>query len=246
MRAAGRPHTTIRLRKHQLNHVRRCCGDLADLDPHKLLVWFGEQCWAPETRRSYRVTLVGFYRWCGMSTADVLPPVVQVQGIPRPAPDDVWLEALSRADDRVRLMLRLAAEARLRRGEIAGLHTRDLLTGDDGSALLVRGKGRKQRAVPIHGHLAAQLASLPSGWVFPSDKHSGHLSPEWVGVLCSQALPEQWTLHTLRHRFASRAYRGSRNLRAVQELLGHTSVKTTERYTAVDGSELRETMQAAL
>jgi integrase/recombinase XerC len=53
-------------------------------------------------------------------------------------------------------------------------------------------------------------------------------------------------MHTLRHRFASRAYRGTRNLRAVQTLLGHASIATTERYTAVDDAEMRAAMVAAV
>jgi integrase/recombinase XerC len=58
------------------------------------------------------------------------------------------------------------------------------------------------------------------------------------------ALPDHWTAHTLRHRFATRANCGSRNLRAVQVLLGHSSVATTERYTAVDADEIRAAMAA--
>jgi site-specific recombinase XerD len=49
----------------------------------------------------------------------------------------------------------------------------------------------------------------------------------------------------LRHRFASRAHRGTRNLRAVQVLLGHESISTTERYTAVDDAEIRAAMVGA-
>jgi integrase/recombinase XerC len=51
---------------------------------------------------------------------------------------------------------------------------------------------------------------------------------------------------TLCHRFATRAYRGTRNLRAVQLLLGHASIATTERYVAVDDAEIRAAMVAAV
>jgi integrase/recombinase XerC len=53
-------------------------------------------------------------------------------------------------------------------------------------------------------------------------------------------------VHKLRHRFATRAYRGSRNLRAVQMLLAHASIATTEQYTAVDDAEIREATVAAI
>ena len=58
-----------------------------------------------------------------------------------------------------------------------------------------------------------------SGWLFP-DGAGGLPSPDWVGGLVGKVLPAGYTMHTLRHRFATRAYRGSRNLRAVQTLLG--------------------------
>ena len=48
------------------------------------------------------------------------------------------------------------------------------------------------------------------------------------------ALTGGWSPHTLRHRFASAVYRGSHDIRATQELLGHSSVATTQRYVAVD------------
>lgn len=58
-------------------------------------------------------------------------------------------------------------------------------------------------------------------------------------------MPEGWSMHKLRHRFATKAYAGSRNLRAVQEALGHASVATTQRYTAVSGTEVRAAVAAA-
>ena len=68
----------------------------------------------------------------------------------------------------------------------------------------------------------------------------GHLAPATVGIMVARELPGDWTCHTLRHRFASVAYRQDRDIRAVQELLGHTSVTTTQIYTAVpDGAKRR-------
>jgi site-specific recombinase XerC len=82
------------------------------------------------------------------------------------------------------------------------------------------------------------------GWLFP-DGLGGHLSAGHVGRVVSRALPDHWTMHTLRHRYATRAYRGTHNLRAVQTLLGHESIVTTERYTALDDSEIRATAACA-
>lgn len=161
-----------------------------------------------------------------------------------------------RAEPRVMIMLRLAAEAGLRRAEVARVHTRDLLDGIDGYQLVVHGKGGKDRIIPITDELAELIAAGPAGhspalaaygrdnWLFPGDD-GGHLSPRWVGKLCAAAMPDGWTMHTLRHRFATLAFRGSQNIRAVQILLGHSNVGVTERYTAVDHSEVRAAMQSA-
>ncbi|WP_375489606.1 tyrosine-type recombinase/integrase, partial [uncultured Mycobacterium sp.] len=60
------------------------------------------------------------------------------------------------------------------------------------------------------------------GWLFPNGT-GGHLSANHIGRLVARALPGDWSMHTLRHRYGTRAYRGSGNLRAVQTLLGHES-----------------------
>jgi integrase/recombinase XerC len=65
--------------------------------------------------------------------------------------------------------------------------------------------------------------------------------------VAARSFQDRSTMHTLRHRFASRAYRGTRNLRAVQTLLGHASIATTERYLAVDDDDgVRAAMLSAL
>ena len=155
-------------------------------------------------------------------------------------------------------MLRLAAEAGLRRAEVALVRTSDVFITGGTAQLVVHGKGGKQRIVPISNELAEQVrrgaaGHTPetaaygwgtSGWLFP-DSAGGHLTPAWVGAIVANALPDGYTMHTLRHRFATRAYRGTRNLRAVQTLLGHASIATTERYTAVDDDEIRAAAASA-
>lgn len=248
---AGRSPATLATRRGHLAFMARglrCTPER--VTTAGILAWFGRQAWSVETRRSYRNTAVSFFGWAHRAghlptnPAADLPVMRAAAPAPRPAPDVVWSAAIVGADPRVRLMLRLAAEAGLRRAEIARVHRRDLTRGPAGAELLVHGKGGKLRVVPLGDGLAVAIAGA-YGYLFPGDE-DGHLSPRWVGKLMAGALPDHWTAHTLRHRFATRAYRGSRNLRAVQTLLGHSSVATTERYTAVDDDEIRAAMMSAL
>ncbi|WP_207569328.1 tyrosine-type recombinase/integrase [Mycolicibacterium moriokaense] len=261
---AGRSIATIATRRGHLAFMARGLRCRPErVTTAGILAWFGRQAWSIETRRSHRNTAVSFFGWAHRAghlpsnPAADLPVMRAAAPAPRPAPDAVWSAAMANADPRVRLMLRLAAEAGLRRAEIARVHRRDLTRGPGGAALLVHGKGGKLRTVPIGDDLAAALAKgvqspdalsrtegIADGFLFPG-AGDGHLTPQHVGKLMAGALPDHWTAHTLRHRFATRAYRGSRNLRAVQVLLGHSSVATTERYTAVDDDEIRAAMRAA-
>lgn len=259
---SGRSRTTIATRRGQLSqlaHALRCTPD--QVTEAVLRRWLGHPDWSIETRRSRRNALVSFFKWAhraghlSANAAAELPVVRAAVPAPRPTPDTAWFAALAVAQPRVRLMLRLAAEAGLRRAEISRLHTRDLIESFDGWQLRVTGKGAKVRVLPISDELAGLVAAgaaghtrseSAAGWLFPSPDVGEHLTPARVGKLMASALPDHWTAHTLRHRFATRAYRGSRNLRAVQTLLGHSSVATTERYTAVDADEVRAAMMSAL
>lgn len=255
--AVGQLATTIAFRRALLCRIARGldCAP-GTVTGERLVEWFGQQThWSIETRRSYRAAARGFFAWgyragrVPVYLADELPRVRQRKAPPRPAPDHAWRTALECADSRVMLMLRLAGEAGLRRSEVARVHHRDLVEGDAGWSLLVHGKGDKKRLVPISDSLAEAMRRQRTGWsaggwLFPTGL-GGHLTPSTVGRLVADALPDGWTMHTLRHRFATRAYRGTRNLRAVQVLLGHESIVTTERYTAVDDDEIRAAMMAA-
>ncbi len=243
LRAGNVSPGTIRLRRHyllslQLGHPGR---NLLDLGADDLAGFLSEPGWAAETRKSARGALRGFYGWAHdmdflvSNPAAKLPAVRVPAGRPRPAPDDVFERALLAAvDPREHLMVILAAYAGLRRAEIAQVHTRDVL----GDCLRVKGKGGNVRMVPLHPALLATLTAIPVGFVFPG-RIDGHLSPGYVGARLGTLLGPGWSGHTLRHRFASRAYLVDRDLRAVQTLLGHSKPETTMRYTQVPDGALR-------
>ncbi|HEY2088522.1 MAG TPA: tyrosine-type recombinase/integrase [Mycobacterium sp.] len=256
LRAASRPQTTENLRTY---HLRRFAGDHRELAPwdvtlDDLVQWLASFDWAVETKRSYRASLRTFYHWAHITgqipanPAAQLPAITPPIGKPRPAAEAVFREALAAAlrrnDKRLWLMLMLAGTQGLRRGEICCVHTVDLELDLEGWSLRVHGKGRRIRMVPLNELLSRELRKLPIGYVFPG-QIEGHLSPSYVGKLISRGLPEGITAHPLRHRFAGRVYAQDRDIRAVQELLGHASVRTTQIYTPVPAGALRGAITAA-
>lgn len=255
MRTAGRPITTINLRAYHVTRAARELPvelELATVD--HLSEWLGAQDWLPSTRRSYRASLVQYFRFlqrCGVrpdNPAELLPSVRVPRGVPRPAPEEVYYAALDAADPRARLAMLLAGMCGLRRGEIARLHTRDLEQDLTGYSLRVTGKGGHTRMVPLPDQdraLEFLLRRTDEGWVFPSPD-GGHLTAEHLGRIVSRALPERWTCHTLRHRFATTVYRNTRDIRATQELLGHARPETTAIYTQVAPADLRAAVNTAV
>jgi len=246
LRAAGRPATTVQARTDQLVNAARTIGVPSpwDVTPDDLIGWLGTRGWSNETARSRRAALRSFYAWAmtaGHTTTNPalsLPSVRPTPPMPRPAPDTAIRDALQAAGPRERLMIRLAAEVGLRRAEIAALHTGDVQRDAYGWVLWVRGKGQKVRRLPIPADLAQELRQRGDGWVFPG-RAEGHLSPRWVGKVVGGLLPGELTAHTLRHRFATETYAIDHDILAVQQLLGHASPNTTQRYVALPAEDLR-------
>lgn len=244
------------------------CGDPFQARLDDLVRFMANDGWSAETRKSARASLVAFYRWAvdtdriaeQANPARRLPTVSPPRALPRPAPDTVLRDALWTATDRDRLILMLAGYGGLRRAEVAQVAAADFdwSTGQ----LLVHGKGDHERRVPIHPDLAfavrAELARReqgqhgsgyryhsqvrPDGYLFPG-KH-GHLTPDTIGRVLDRLLAGKWTGHTLRHRFASAAYAADRDLRAVQELLGHSKPETTARYVQTPPDAMRAAVLA--
>jgi integrase/recombinase XerC len=143
--------------------------------------------------------------------------------------------------------LRISEALGLKRGEFGA---RDTVT--------VTGKGRKQRMVPVLPQVAALIADyialcpydLPeSGPLFVGAK-GGPLKPRIIQLAMARlrgalGLPETATPHALRHSFATHLLAGGGDLRAIQELLGHASLSTTQIYTQVDAERLIEAYRSA-
>ena len=250
LRAAGLSAQTIKSRRYKMVHLAALLmpSGPEDVTTEQIVQAFARQQWKPETRKAYRNTISSFFRWLHKSgrrsddpSLDV-PRVKKPHAHPRPCPDRYIAVAMEMATSSERLMIRLGAECGLRRGEIAAVHSDDVVADSAGRSLIVRGKGDKQRIVPLPDDLAGIIMDA-RGYLFPG-RFGGHVEESYIGDHISRLLPDGYAAHTLRHRFATTAYAATHDLFVVAELLGHESVETTEHYVAMPDGRLREAMAA--
>lgn len=250
LRAAGLSAQTIKSRRYKMVHLAALLmpSGPEDVTTEQIVQVFARQQWKPETRKAYRNTISSFFRWLHKScrrsddpSLDV-PRVKKPHAHPRPCPDRYIAAAMEKATAAEKLMIRLGAECGLRRGEIARVHSDDVVADSAGHSLIVRGKGDKQRIVPLPDDLAAIVMDA-NGYLFPG-RFGGHVEESYIGDHISHLLPDGYAVHTLRHRFATTAYAATHDLFVVAELLGHESVETTEHYVAMTPSRLREATAA--
>lgn len=177
--------------------------------------------------------------------------------LPRPLTADAALETLDAAAEiadtpwiglRDRALFALLYGAGLRLGEALALDRRDLPRN---GRLTVTGKGRRQRQLPILEPVAAALDAYLRACPFAATDDTpvflgargGRLNPgvaerQMRRLRVSLGLPDTATPHALRHSFASHLLAGGADLRAIQDLLGHASLSTTQRYTEIDDAQL--------
>ncbi len=161
---------------------------------------------------------------------------------------------------RVTAIVELLYGAGLRVAELAGLKLADI--DRSGTFLRVRGKGAKERLAPLNPsardailrYLEVRGSFLPRGQpqnrhLFPSRGAAGHLTPARIAqVLKGLALmagidPARLSPHVLRHAFATHLLDHGADLRAVQQMLGHADIATTQIYTHVAGERLRRVVE---
>jgi integrase/recombinase XerC len=165
---------------------------------------------------------------------------------------DPWVLARDAA------VLALLYGSGLRISEALGLKRRDMPTPGQSDVIRVVGKGNKQRMVPVLPQVSQLIADyvaicpydLPSDGPLFVGARGGPLSPRIVQLVMERlrgalSLPDTATPHALRHSFATHLLARGGDLRAIQELLGHASLSTTQIYTAVDTERLLEVYRSA-
>jgi site-specific recombinase XerD len=145
-------------------------------------------------------------------------------------------------------VLELLYGSGIRVGELCGLQVDSLDLA--GGAVSVWGKGSKQRRVPLSEPavralrawlgLRSDVVADEAGPVLFGNERGNALSPRDVRRILDRRSPRPTHPHALRHTFATHLLDGGADLRAVQELLGHADVSTTQRYTHVSNHRLRE------
>lgn len=157
-----------------------------------------------------------------------------------------------RNSTRLRAMIELLYASGLRVSELCELPMTAIL----GNKLLIHGKGAKERIVPMHSGAITALNKWlalrgddDSKFIFPSGGKTGHITRDGFFKLLKKCAvlsgidPNRVSPHVLRHSFASHLLAGGANLRAIQTMLGHEDISTTQIYTHVLPEHLCETIQ---
>lgn len=240
MRTRGLREETVKTRERHMSHFARChpSVDPLTLTIEIVLDWAAEQTWKPETRHSYYQTFKSFLIWLeklrGTGLHVELPQVRRPRPGSRAVPEHLVSPLIRHADDRVALGSHIASSAGLRRDELSRCHLEAIVEMETGRTFEVEGKGGDVRYVPISDGLDLAIRLYVkrrriTGWLFPGDV-DGHIGATWLGKLINRELPRPYSLHGLRHRFASRIYAATKDILLVKELLGHASVATTQIY----------------
>jgi integrase/recombinase XerC len=247
-------------------------GALATIGPDAVRHWLRSLDGAAERSSIARklAAVRGFFRFCtrtkrlgrdptfGIVTPKQrrsLPTHLSLDGVDR-------LLGVAHGDSllglRDRAILELLYSSGLRVSELTGLDWERLDT--ESGAVRVLGKGRKERVVPVGRPALRALASYRAGCASAGHAVSrgpvflnhagGRLTSRSVARLMARYVaasgtPEKATPHALRHTFATHLLGGGADLRAIQELLGHASLSTTQRYTHVDLRRLMDTYDRA-
>lgn len=253
----------------------------AGVDRLAIRGWLGAMLGRGLAKRSVARALSAlrtFYRFLNATTGVEVNPAKAARSpkLERPLPahldraeiEQLFAEAQRRAEAggfreaRDLAMLELLYSTGIRLGELAALNDQDVDLVSD--RVKVRGKGRKERIVPVGRHATRALrryyrhrdalfaATTPEGRALFVNRRGGRLSPRGVQLAIKSLLGSlaggrgrELHVHSLRHSFATHLLDAGADLRAVQELLGHASLGTTQVYTHTSVQRLKQVYHRA-
>lgn len=203
------------------------------------------------TLRRILSTLSSFYRYLNMQGVIATNPIATVErprlreeGLVYLKHDQVVSLINSIEDPRDRLVVRLIYATGVRVSELCSIDVEDI--DFEEQTIRIRGKGGKFRIVFVDSETLSEIRSYlqgrGSGPLF-FGQNKKHISRRTVQYIFSKYAPKGITPHKIRHSYASELYRRSKNLRVLQENLGHSSIKTTEIYLHTDLEERRRIYQ---
>jgi integrase/recombinase XerC/integrase/recombinase XerD len=205
----------------------------------------------PKTSHRIISTLSSFYRFLYTQGAVVANPMV---GIERPRIKQQEVKYLkhsqvlrlidSISDERDKLIVRTIYATGVRVSELCGIDIEDI--DFEEHTIRIKGKGDKIRIVFVDSDTLDAIRKFVGikliGPLFEGQQGK-HISPRAIQHIFRHYAPVGITPHKIRHSYASELYRRSKNLRVLQENLGHTSIKTTEIYLHTDIDERRQVYQ---
>jgi len=205
----------------------------------------------PKTFHRIISTLSSFYRFLCTQGAVVTNPL---SGIERPRIKQQEVKYLKHSqvlrlidsieDPRDKLIIKTIYSTGVRVSELCNLNIEDI--DFEEHTIRIRGKGDKIRTVFIDDETLSEIrvfiGNQIAGPLFIGQQGK-HISPRAIQHIFKNYAPPGITPHKIRHSYASELYRRSKNLRVVQENLGHTSIKTTEIYLHTDIDERRHVYQ---
>jgi integrase/recombinase XerD len=272
----GAARNTLLAYRTDLEEFLRGREDVAGAEPEALrehLAGLASRGFAPRTQARKLSSLRQFFRFLAREGLRADDPTELLDSPKAPAPlpralteaemDDLIAGAASLPD--AQAPVRLAAIELL---YASGLRVSELVTLPAGALLreaplvTVRGKGSKERLVPISRRAREAAAIAQDGlerrgkgrpaarrWLLPSRGAAGHLTRQGVGLLLKQAAlaggldPARVSPHVLRHSFATHLLARGADLRSLQLLLGHADIATTQIYTRVLQERLRAVVE---
>lgn len=270
----GRGLKTLESYGRDLRQAANAIGDLADAattDLQNFLAELSKNGVSPNSLARKTSALRGFYKFLKLEKIIAKNPAANLELPKREKKLPVVLSRedidllISQAGDfknaaRMRAMIEIMYASGLRVSELCEMPMTAVL----GDKLLIRGKGNKERIIPMHAEAAEALekymgvrehflptdggaiAKIGAKFVFPSTGSTGHITRDAFFKTIKKCAvlagidPKQVSPHKLRHSFASHLLAGGANLRAIQMMLGHEDISTTQIYTHVLPERLKK------